>query len=195
MSMNRLLDLSLVCARNDSHKIFFNLHLEDTTIQKVGQIPSFADIALDESKDYSKLLDKEDTSEFHKAIGLAAHGVGIGSYVYLRRIFERLIAKRFAEYKEVEGWDEAAFRAMRMKERIEHLKDHLPEFLVSNAKLYSILSLGRRPTVWRFSPCLSNRPFGSWSRTKRNKRSLPNVSSSKPPLLSLPSLGRLIPPI
>jgi hypothetical protein len=112
------------------------------TVEKVGQQPSFADIAIDESKSYSKLLDPEDTAEFHKAIGLAAHGVGIGSYVYLRRIFERLIAKRFFEYKDFEGWDETAFKTIRMKEKIELLQNHLPEFLVKNAKIYSILSLG-----------------------------------------------------
>jgi len=111
-------------------------------VEKVGQQPSFADIAIDESKSYSKLLDPEDTAEFHKAIGLAAHGVGIGSYVYLRRIFERLITKRFLEYKDVEGWDETAFKTIRMKEKIELLQNHLPEFLVKNAKIYSILSLG-----------------------------------------------------
>lgn len=143
LGLHELTEQELSCARNKSgHTITFYSLLSKGTLQKIGQYPSFADIALDESKDYSKLLDKEDTSEFHKAIGLAAHGVGIGSYVYLRRIFERLIAKRFAEYRDAEGWDDASFKAMRMKERIEHLKDHLPEFLVSNAKLYSILSLG-----------------------------------------------------
>jgi hypothetical protein len=142
MAMHRFSQIDFNCARSDSHSIPFYIYFAAGSIQKVGQFPSFADIAIDESKNYSKLLDKEDVSEFHKAIGLAAHGVGIGSYVYLRRIFERLIWKRFAEFKESEGWDETAFKAMRMKEKIEHLKGHLPEFLVSNAKLYSILSLG-----------------------------------------------------
>lgn len=131
------------CARNQNeHVIRFECLLDKGTLQKVGQYPSFADIAIDESKDYSKLLDKEDISEFHKAIGLAAHGVGIGSYVYLRRIFERLIAKRFQEYKAIEGWTDEKFFKLRMAEKIAHLKNHLPEFLVKNAKMYSILSLG-----------------------------------------------------
>ena len=132
----------LTCARSEHHVIRFYSLLSKATVQKIGQHPSFADIAIDESKDYSKLLDKEDTAEFHKALGLAAHGVGIGSYVYLRRIFERLISKRFEEYKVSEEWNAAEFNKLRMKERIQFLKDHLPEFLVKNAKLYSILSLG-----------------------------------------------------
>jgi hypothetical protein len=133
----------LPCVRDqDNHVLRVHSMLSAGTLQKIGQYPSFADIAVDESKEYSKLLSKEDTAEFHKAVGLAAHGVGIGSYVYLRRIFERLIWKRFHEFKDAEKWDEAAFRTLRMKEKIELLKNHLPEFLVKNAKLYSILSLG-----------------------------------------------------
>ena len=40
-------------------------------------------------KQYDKELRKPDLKEFTRAIGLAANGVGIGSFVYLRRIFER----------------------------------------------------------------------------------------------------------
>jgi hypothetical protein len=134
--------VDLVCTRYDDHTIRLLTRISDSGVQKIGQFPSFADIAIDESKAYSKLLSKEDAAEFHKAIGLAAHNVGIGSYVYFRRIFERLIAKRFSEYKVKEGWQETEFKALRMKEKIELLKNHLPEFLVKNAKLYSILSLG-----------------------------------------------------
>jgi hypothetical protein len=65
-----------------------------------------------------------------------------GSYVYLRRIFERLIKGRFDEFKETEKWSEEDFLKVRMHERIELLKEHLPEFLVRNKKVYSILSLG-----------------------------------------------------
>jgi hypothetical protein len=50
-------------------------------VQKIGQFPSLADIANDESKTYRSVLTKRDSSEFHKAIGLATHGVGIGSFV------------------------------------------------------------------------------------------------------------------
>jgi hypothetical protein len=131
------------CARDkEDHVISFYSLLSNKTVQKVGQFPSFADIAIDESKTYSKFLDKEDMAEFHKAIGLAAHGVGIGSYVYLRRVFEGLIDKRFWDDQEAQGWSNEEFYKLRMAERIEFLKDYLPPFLVENAKIYSILSLG-----------------------------------------------------
>ena len=91
---------------------------------------------------YGELLDDIDRAELHRAIGLAAHGVGIGSFVYIRRIFERLIHKRFTDFKEAEGWKEEDFLDKRMVEKIELLKNHLPPSLVINKRIYSILSLG-----------------------------------------------------
>lgn len=133
----------LKCVRDeDRHVLTFHCRMVSGSLQKVGQFPSFADVALDQSKQYAKLLGSEYSSEFHKAIGLAAHGVGIGSFVYMRRIFEKLIQSRFDEFKEAEGWSEQEFRNMRMGERIQHLKNHLPGFLVRNTKLYSIISRG-----------------------------------------------------
>ena len=120
----------------------FIFRLNDFVIQKIGQYPSLADIANDESKSYRKVLAKSDASELHRAIGLAAHGVGVGSLVYLRRVFENLIRRRFDEFKYIEGWNEADFVSKRMEDKIDFLKDHLPDFLVNNSKVYSILSLG-----------------------------------------------------
>ena len=44
--------------------------------------------------------------------------------------------------KYIEGWNEADFVSKRMEDKIDFLKDHLPDFLVNNSKVYSILSLG-----------------------------------------------------
>lgn len=87
-------------------------------------------------------MDKATLKEFTKAIGLAANGVGIGSFVYLRRIFENLIEEAHTKAKVRPGWDEEFYNKQRMSERIELLKDYLPEFLVENKSLYSILSVG-----------------------------------------------------
>ena len=74
-----ILQLDLICMRNIKHKITFILRFIEHKAQKIGQYPSLADIANDESKTYKSVLEKQDSREFHKAIGLAAHGVGIGS--------------------------------------------------------------------------------------------------------------------
>lgn len=134
--------LSITCARNSSHKINFWFLLSENDVVKVGQYPSLADIANDEAATYRDVLDSTDAAELHRAIGLAAHGVGIGSFVYLRRIFERLIYGRFNSFKEEEGWAEADFSKLKMDEKVKFLKGHIPNFLYENRELYSILSKG-----------------------------------------------------
>ena len=135
-------NVTLACARYDFHTIQFYIRGAKGLIQKIGQHPSLADIANDESKTYTPVLDKEDARELHKAIGLAAHGVGIGSCVYLRRVFEHLIRRRFEERKAANNWSEGEFKRKRMEEKIEQLSSYLPPFLVKNRKIYSLLSLG-----------------------------------------------------
>lgn len=134
--------VSITCVRNDLHKIHYYILRSGMTVQKIGQFPSVADISNDEVAQYRKGMTEEDAREFHKAIGLAAHGVGVGSFVYLRRVFERLINGRYEEFKEAEGWKDEDFFGLKMSDRVKMLKDHLPEFLVENAKIYSILSTG-----------------------------------------------------
>jgi hypothetical protein len=132
----------ITCARDHRHKIAYWCIVERDGVIKIGQYPSLADIANDEASRYRKILNREDAAELHKAIGLAAHGVGIGSFVYLRRIFERLVNQRFRDFQSAEGWAEEDFVRMRMDEKIEFLKGHVPEFLVENRRLYAILSKG-----------------------------------------------------
>ena len=135
--------VTIECTRVADHKLIFLLRFNDKKcVQKIGQYPSLADIANDESRQYRKVLSTADANELHKAIGLAAHGVGIGAFVYLRRVFERLITNRFLEYKGVEGWNDDQFVRLRMDEKLKKsLKGHLPDFLVKNRQMYSVLSL------------------------------------------------------
>jgi hypothetical protein len=130
------------CARNEKHYVFFLLQLKKGIIQKVGQYPSLADIANDESRLYRQVLKSNDGADLHRAIGLAAHGIGVGSFVYLRRVFERLITHRFNDLKGDKGWNDLDFVGKRMEDKLELLKDDLPEFLVRNKRVYAILSQG-----------------------------------------------------
>jgi len=111
---------------------------------KVGQYPSLADIQISQIKDYKKILDNEKMRELSMSIGLSAHGVGIGSFVYLRRIFEHLIEEAHIIAKEKPGWneDEYAKNRHRVVERIELLEGFLPKSLVEHKSLYGILSKG-----------------------------------------------------
>jgi hypothetical protein len=73
---------------------------------------------------------------------LYAHDVGIGSYVYLRRVFEHLLNQAHKAASVETGWDEVAFIKADMPNKIKMLGNHLPEFLVQNANIYGILSKG-----------------------------------------------------
>ncbi|MFP3455437.1 short-chain dehydrogenase [Psychrobacter sp. 4Dc] len=114
----------------------------ESTLMKVGQYPSVATIHLHEIKQYKKLLSTEKMKEITRAIGLAANGVGIGSFVYLRRVFEYLIQQAYQEAIENKSISEGDFQRARMDGKIELLKAYLPTFLVDHKELYSILSLG-----------------------------------------------------
>jgi hypothetical protein len=114
----------------------------ETWIQKVGQYPSVADLHSAEIKRYRKVLTSEDYSDLRRAVGLSAHGIGIGAFVYLRRIFERLIEEAHQTARQDSAWDEDRFQQSRMPEKIGLLALHLPGFLVEKKSLYSILSKG-----------------------------------------------------
>ena len=89
------------------------------------------------------VLPKDKMREFTKAIGLAANGVGIGSFVYLRRIFEYLVfeAHEVAKSKNP-SFDKTAFTSGRMNEKIQMLSGYLPDYLVEHHAIYGILSKG-----------------------------------------------------
>lgn len=132
----------LKCSRDSDHELFFLFDVENRTMQKIGQYPSLADLNTYDVRQYAAALGRDDFKEFTKAIGLAAHGVGVGSFVYLRRIFEHLVDDAYKLAKNDAGWDEDAYQKSRMANRIQLLMGHLPEFLVENRSMYKILSLG-----------------------------------------------------
>jgi hypothetical protein len=121
---------------------FFVVRFDAQTgsLMKVGQYPTVADLHLYELKEYAGVLPKDKREEIARAIGLAAHGIGIGSFVYLRRVFEHLIVECFTEHRG--QIDPDGFLKARMDERIEMLQDYLPPFLVEHRAIYGMLSAG-----------------------------------------------------
>jgi hypothetical protein len=130
------------CSRDKNHRVCFVFHSHEGILQKIGQYPSLADLAVPDLQKYRSVLGDEGFRELTRAVGLASHGVGVGAFVYLRRIFETLIEKARQQAAMEQGWDEAVFENARMDEKIAMLKQHLPNFLVDNRKLYGIMSMG-----------------------------------------------------
>lgn len=133
---------SYICTRNSAHEYISYFQIGSSVIQKVGQFPSVADLQIPQIQKYRKLLGNEKYKEFTRALGLAAHGVGIGSFVYLRRIFEELIERAHSIASQNPEFEEEEYKRDRIEEKILLLKDLLPKFLVKHRPIYSILSKG-----------------------------------------------------
>jgi hypothetical protein len=95
-----------VCARDSNHRIVTCLYADGDCVVKIGQCPSAADLAGGELAKYRRVLGDGLFLEFRKAIGLKAHGVGVDSYVYLRRVIERLLEDAHVNMKNSPNWDE-----------------------------------------------------------------------------------------
>ncbi|MBY0117870.1 hypothetical protein [Paenibacillus xylanexedens] len=139
--------LIMNCTRNESHLVIFHFWVSKSSpyqieMKKTGQLPSVADLLSADTKKYRSILDRTDNHELNKAIGLYSHGVGIGSFVYLRRIFENLIEKAHQQAIQNTEWEEEEYNRARMNEKVGMLSNYLPHFLVENRQIYSILSKG-----------------------------------------------------
>jgi hypothetical protein len=139
---DRLFEVRFECSRDNGQFMAFFVRVTPNAISKVGQTPSLADLQTHRIKKYRRLLGPDKWMEFSKAVGLKAHGVGIGAFVYLRRVFEHVIERAHAEARNANGWDEQAFVSARMEDKIKKLEEYLPEFLVRNRRIYPILGKG-----------------------------------------------------
>jgi len=133
-------EVVLNCTRNNDHSMHFYFVKRKGLLLKVGQTPSLADLATSDIEKYRKVLGNK-YSEFTRAIGLAANGIGIGSYSYFRRVFYDLI-DRAHERAGDDLISKEEFQTLKVKDKIKTLKDYLPKVMVKNANIYSILSIG-----------------------------------------------------
>ena len=136
----RVLVFKFVCSMNEEHHLDYIAVADNKTFCKIGQYPSIADLTFPILDAYKKVLSANDRKEFGRAIGLYASGIGAGSYVYLRRIFERLLVQ--AKANAGEAIDNDLFNKAHVDEKITMLKDYLPKMLTDNTVLYGILSKG-----------------------------------------------------
>lgn len=143
LTTSLIIQKTFSCSRNSLHKLHFFIQINNGKISKVGQTPALADIAEQEIRKFKKILGASQYQEFSKAIGLYTHGVGVGSFVYLRRIIENFIIKpAYDKACETSTWDDTLYQKSRVKDKIDLLKDELPTFLVDNPIIYSIISKG-----------------------------------------------------
>lgn len=139
--LNRRYSLSFGCTRNNEHSILFDLLVTNDKIIKIGQYPSLADISIGDTAKYKSALGKK-IGEYNKSLGLFSHGIGIGSFVYLRRIIEKLVFEKYEAVKDELEISHDEFIHKEFKDKLMILKKYLPEVLVKNHNVYGIVSKG-----------------------------------------------------
>ncbi|AIM37562.1 hypothetical protein KO02_13340 [Sphingobacterium sp. ML3W] len=133
------------CSReksNSQHNFVVAFKFYDSHFVKIAQYPSVADLTNRHLSKYKK-LDNDIFLELSKGQGLFSHSVGIGSFVYLRRIIENHIVK--PELKKLisqEKITEEDLSKKDFKEKLNLLRGEISDFLVENKKIYSVLSKG-----------------------------------------------------
>lgn len=138
---NQHFTLVFLCSANPNHKAVFNFITTENELIKIGQYPSYADMNLAIIKQYKSILGSY-FIEYSKAIKLYSYEVGIGAFVYLRRIIEKLIFDKYEEFEDSLTTKRKDFNNLRFNEKIECLKEYLPNILVKNKNVYGIVSKG-----------------------------------------------------
>jgi len=132
-----------ICTRDDNHQLHFITLIQNDKYQKIGQYPSLKDLNITSIKGFKSILGASFFKEYSMAVGLHSHGVGIGAFLYLRRIVENFVIKPAHEEARLQpDWNESNYQNKRVKQRIAALKDHLPDYFITNSNLYSVLSKG-----------------------------------------------------
>lgn len=115
-------------------------------LRKIGQYPSMADMQFFECTKYRRIL-KSHYRDYSLALGLFSSGVGCGSFIYLRRIFEFLVERIHEECISEDGWNEEEYKKLSFNERIQALEKFgkviIPNELAQiRMKIYGVLSKG-----------------------------------------------------
>ena len=188
--VSRILIFQFVCSMNEEHHLDYIVLTTDNSMMKIGQYPSVADMTFPELDAYKHVISKEDRKELGTAIGLFASGVGAGSYVYLRRILERLVYQ--AKETAADAIDNEMFERARVAEKIKMLEGYLPDILVKNTTIYGILSKGihelSEEECQEYFPVVKEciyQILGMWESERRKKadedalsKALSSISSS-----------------
>jgi len=135
-------DSTVLVGHSCREEMYVCFRRSDDKIIKIGQFPSRAALDFGTLDAAFGELDDEFREELGRAIGLRAHGIGIGSFVYLRRIFEELLEQAHLQARTEPGWSEDTYTKARVAERITLLQRYLPPRLVQAVSLYGILSKG-----------------------------------------------------
>ena len=141
-SLNRFLNFGkrLICAKCHQDLVLY-FKVVENKILKIGTYPSTADLDRGRLIYDCSIPKSKFPKELVTAIGLKAHGVFIGAYAYLRRVYETLIIEAANQAKR-DGKLPDGFDSLRVKDKISALSEYLPQYMIENRNAYGILSKG-----------------------------------------------------
>lgn len=181
----RIMVLPFACAMDADHHLDYIVRADGNAMVKIGQYPSFADLSFPELDEFKKDIDKASMKEFRRAIGLHAQGIGVGSYVYLRRIFERILEAAKSQAENDQSVDLSNYDSMRVSERIKLLKGYLPDIVSSNPSIYGIVSKGihelSEDDCIKYFPVLQEAIFmilRQWSQKRKEQDAIKKLEAS-----------------
>ncbi len=128
--------------KNNNHDHVFVFKIFEGNILKIGQVPSMADLKSPSIQKYRK-LNLDIYEELNRAVGLNSHGIGVGSFVYLRRIIEKhILYPKLTELIAQGNTTKDIIDKSSFVEKFKIAEAFLPKSLVNYPKIYSILSKG-----------------------------------------------------
>lgn len=130
------------CTRNFEHIFIIIFLIQNNKIFKIGQYPSELDLIQKDFKKYEKIIDYKIVNEVKTSFMLNSHYFNVSSLIHLRRAFEFFIEECHQIKANEDGWDETKYIGIRNEDKIELLKDKLPETFLKNKSIYGILSKG-----------------------------------------------------
>ena len=141
-SLNRFINFGkrLICAKCHQEIVLY-FKVVENKILKIGMYPSTADLDKGRLISDCRIPKSKFPKELATAIGLKAHGVFVGAYAYLRRVYECLISEA-ANQAKMDGKLLDNFETLHVKEKISALSEYLPQYMVENRDAYGILSKG-----------------------------------------------------
>ena len=129
------------------YKASFSLEYEKSKhriiLSKIGQYPSLPIVTKDDLELFDKILEKFNAkNDYKKAIYNNTNGDNIGAFVYLRRLIEKYINYTYKKHKNTINISETDFSHKKTIDKISCLKGFIPQLLIHNREIYSIVSLG-----------------------------------------------------
>lgn len=123
-----------VCAKC-GEKHYFSVLLESDFIVKYGQYPSYSTQNVKKVEKYKNLISKY-YPELTKSLNAYSQGMGVASFVYLRRILEWIVEEKCSD-------DEKTLKFVDKLKRVEEREKIIPDILeeIKN-QIYTVLSKG-----------------------------------------------------